>query len=168
MIIAITLFLLLLNLIKKTWIEWKTYHTTILYISVCNVFQNMVSGDYLLWKFNPLGFPSHEHADIFMSFVSLPLLALLYLTNFFRKTLFKEKIRTMLFWTITSIIIQYIAYKWHFVTYHHGYKFWMEILFYIAMYSFLPLHHRRPVLTYLLTVLVAMFFIFYFDVPIGH
>lgn len=167
MALLITCFLIIMITYNGYWREWKTYHTTILYIVICNVFQNMVTGDYILWKFHPYPLPSHEHADIFMSIVSLPLLTLLYLAVFFKSNLIQHRVKIFMIWTISSVGIQYFLYKIKYVSYHHGYKFWMEPLFYLAMYSFLPLHHRRPLLTYLLTVLVVLFFITYFNVPIG-
>lgn len=166
MILLLSFILILIMVIKKYWENWKIYHSTLLYISLCNVFQNWVSANFHLWKFHPVFIQTHEFTGFLLSFIALPSLTLIYLCHFFKKETLEYHIKIYIFWVLCSTVIQFIMFKLKLITYHHGYQFWMEPFFYLVMYAFLPLHHKKPLLTYVLSGLIATVLLICFHVPI--
>ncbi|MBM6618811.1 CBO0543 family protein [Bacillus suaedaesalsae] len=165
--IIITLLLILLAFLKGNWRDWQKYSTTIMYVIICNLLYNVICQDYYLWRYEP-DFLLHSHSltDLLYSFFCLPAITLVYLTHYPNNTPFSKQFQYIVIWVIGSLIVEYPIYKFDRLLLLNGYEYWMEVIFYSLMYSMIRLHQSKPLLTYGLSVIIAVFMIWYFDVPI--
>lgn len=163
--VGITVTVLLAALWKADWRNWSHYHPTLLYIAVCNLLYNCLCAGYLLWRYNPDFLFNHNSVDIVYSFLVLPGVGLLFLTGYPYETKFKKQLTYITKWVILSLSVESIVLITGFLELERGWKFWMEIPFYYAMYSLIRLHHSRPLLTYLLSIIIIVFLMNAFDVP---
>ncbi|WP_273127371.1 CBO0543 family protein [Bacillus weihaiensis] len=147
--------------------QWKDFHPTLLYVCVLNLLYNYITANYQLWKLHPDFFSNHSITDIMNSIILLPAMSFLFLSHYPKN---KEKKAIILYyikWIIGSVLIESIFVVTNRISFHNGYHFWMEPFFYTLMFTFIRLHYKRPLLTYVLSCLVVLFFIWYFNVPIG-
>ncbi|MHC0038509.1 CBO0543 family protein [Pseudoneobacillus sp. C159] len=152
---------------KGDWRNWQKYALTIAYVMICNFLYNLLCQDYLLWEHNPDFLPKkHYIVELFYSFIILPSVTLLFLTNypFLKKR--THQIRYIAYWVIGSVVIEIPFVLFDRLFLKHGYKFWMEPLFYSTMYYMIRLHFTRPLLTYALSALCVVFMVWYFKVPL--
>ncbi|MDR6121146.1 hypothetical protein QFZ87_000743 [Bacillus sp. SLBN-46] len=165
--ITLTAILLLAAIRKGDWRHWRKYHHTILYIVICNLLYNFLCRDHLLWKQNPDLLPeSHAIVDLIYTFIALPAVTLIYLTHYPFKTSNGKQVQYMLWWILGSLVVEYPYYKMGRLLLQHGYHFWMEPIFYTAMYTMLRLHFTRPLLTYGISTIVIVLLLQYFHIPV--
>ncbi|TYS14441.1 hypothetical protein FZC78_18280 [Rossellomorea vietnamensis] len=166
--IVLTFTLLLFGFLKGNWREWEKYHLTISYVIICNLLYNHIAQDKLLWEYSPDFYPkSHILVDILYSFINLPAITLLFLTFFPFTACLLVKVRFIAIWSGASFIIEYPFYKFEKLLLQNGYEYWMDILFYIVMYSMIRLHFSRPFLTYFLSAFITIMMIWLFDIPLS-
>ncbi|MGD6801268.1 CBO0543 family protein [Rossellomorea aquimaris] len=166
--IVLTFTLLLFAFLKGNWREWEKYHLTIFYVIICNLLYNHIAQKKLLWEYYPDFYPkSHILVDILYSFINLPAITLLFLTFYPFTASLLVKVRFIAIWSGASFIIEYPFYKFERLLLQNGYEYWMDILFYIVMYSMIRLHFSRPFLTYLLSAIITIMMIWLFDIPLS-
>ncbi|MGD6966191.1 CBO0543 family protein [Rossellomorea vietnamensis] len=164
---VLTITLLSFAYFKGNWREWEKYHLTIFYVIICNLLYNMIAQDKLLWEYYPDILPkSHTLVDILYSFINLPVITLLYLTHFPFNASHLMKVRYIALWSGVSFVIEYPFYKFGRLLLQNGYEYWMDIFFYIVMYSMIRLHFSRPFLTYILSAIIAAGMIWLFEIPL--
>ncbi|MBD8070618.1 CBO0543 family protein [Bacillus sp. PS06] len=165
--IFIALVVLILGYFKGDWRNLHKYGLTIFYIITCNLLYNLLCYDYLLWEYRPdLLKESHILVDLIYTFIILPAITLLYLGNYPFTLSLGRKLKYIIVWVIGSFLVTYFIYRTDRLEFHHGYKVWMDLLFYPVMYGMLRLHYTRPILTYGLSVIIILFLLKYFNVPI--
>ncbi len=141
------------------------YHTTILYVSLLVLLYNFICDDYLLWQLHGVfPFDSHSVIDLIHGFIMLPLVTLLYLSHHPEGSI-KEQLVYIVKWSIISVSVEFIFYYLGFITFHNGYQFFMEFLFYPYMFIMLRLHHLFPFRTYVLSIFTIILLIIFFKVP---
>jgi hypothetical protein len=152
---------------KGNWRQWKKYILTIQYVIICNLLYNFLCHDYMLWKYQPdVLNTSHTVIDLIYSFINLPAVTLMFLSNYPFATPKGRQVRYILLWVAGSLLIEYPFYQMERLQMLHGYKYWMEFFFYWMMYAMIRLHHTRLWLTYGLSVIIVIFMLQYFNVPI--
>ncbi|QOR67696.1 hypothetical protein IM538_06060 [Cytobacillus suaedae] len=163
--VGITIAVLLVVYWKADWRNWKHYHPTLLYVVICNLLYNFLCAEYLLWKYNPDFFFNHNSVEIAYSFIVLPGVALLVLSGYPYETNFKKQTIYIVKWVVLSLLVESIVVATGFLEFNRGWKYWMEIPFYLVMYSLIRLHHTKPLLTYLFSIIIIVFLMNAFDVP---
>lgn len=152
---------------KGDWRHWEKYHLTIFYVITCNLLYAVLCRDNLLWKYHPDFLPkSHVIVELFYTFINLPALTLLYLSHFPFAKPTAAQARYVLTWIIGSLIVEYFFVKWGRLLLLNGYEYWMEPIFYVFMFGMIRLHYSRPFLTYGISLIVIVFMVHYFHVPI--
>lgn len=146
--------------------EWKKYHPTLLYICSLNLLYNFLAANYDLWKYQPDLYSNHSLTEVGNSIILLPAIAFIFLSNYPEQESLKKKIFYYGKWIVGSFLIELIFVYFDKITFHHGYKYWMEPFFYLMMYTFIRLHMKRPILTYFLSILIILWFIWYFSIPV--
>jgi len=152
---------------KKAWQKIHHYQLTIMYVIICDLLYNLLCRNKLLWKYKPDIF--HDYpiiVDLLHSFINLPVITLLYLANYPFKSNFLKQGKYVLQWIICSLVIESLFLYFNRIELINGYKTWMEILFYTVMYLMLRLHHVRPLLSYVLSVIVIIFLLLVFKIPL--
>ncbi|MGG1678270.1 CBO0543 family protein [Neobacillus sp. NRS-1170] len=152
---------------KGDWRHWQKYIHTIFYVITCNLLYAVLCRDHLLWKYRPDFLPkSHFMVELFYSFINLPSITLIFLSHFpFSKPLPKQA-GYLLTWIIGALLVEYPFVKWGRLLLIHGYEYWMEPMFYLAMFGMIRLHYSRPFLTYGISIVIIVFMVNYFHVPI--
>lgn len=165
--LGLTMLLLTLSYWKGDWKNWQKYSLTIFYVIICNLLYNYFCRDYLLWQYKADFLPkSHFVVDLFYTFINLPAVTLLFLTYYpFLNQKYKQ-VRFIAYWVIGAMIVEYLFLKFERLVLKHGYEYWMEILFYIAMFTLIRLHYSRPLLAYSASVPIIVFMLWYFKVPL--
>ncbi|MFJ8268361.1 CBO0543 family protein [Peribacillus asahii] len=152
---------------KGDWKNWKKYILTIHYVIICNLLYNYFCHDYLLWQHKGEIFPNnHFIIDLAYTLVNLPAVTLLFLTHY---PYFKTKIKQgkyILYWVIGSILIEFPFVFFKRLTFKNGYEHWMDLLFYTVMYVMIRLNFTRPIRSYFFSVIIIVFMIWYFKIPL--
>jgi len=164
--VGLAIITLLITYWKGDWRNLPKYGLTIYYMIACNLLYNLFCSDYLLWEYKPdVLFTSRIVLELIYTFITLPSVTLLYLTHFpYRKKLSKQMLY-MLLWIIVTYVVFLPFINAGALVFHHGYEQWMDLFFYIAMYSMLRLHHTRPFYTYCFSILIIIFLLWRFNVP---
>lgn len=151
---------------KGNWKEWPKYALTIFYVINLNLLYEVLCKDKLLWEYVPSFFPkSHTLTALIYTFIVLPGITLIFLSNYPFKETFKKKIVYFLKWIIISFVIEYFFLYFNKIELTNGYDYWMEPFFYGVMYSMIRLHFTRPILTYGLSFCIILFLLNIFDIP---
>ncbi|WP_245805824.1 CBO0543 family protein [Bacillus alkalicellulosilyticus] len=146
------------------WRNWQKYHTTILFYSLGNLAYNFLTANYFLWRFNAEILVNHTIAEMVYTFVVFPGTIILFLGNYPTE---RPRIILHHFKWITI----YGVWEWVFtlfgkIEYQYGWTLGWSVAFLVIMFPLLALHHRRPLLVYFLSAIVAVLVLWYFEVPV--
>lgn len=152
---------------KGDWRNWQKYILTIKYVIISNLLYNYFCHDYLLWQYKGDIFPNkHSIVDLAYTFINLPAITLLFLSHYpYLKTKLKQ-VKYILFWVIGSFLVEFPFVHFKRLLLKNGYEYWMDIFFYIVMYLMIRLNHTRPIKSYLFSVVIILFMLWLFKVPI--
>lgn len=152
---------------QKAWQKIHHYHLTIMYVIICDLLYNLLCRDKFLWKYKPDIFQDYPIVvDLLHSFINLPAITLLYLSNYPINRSFSKQGKYILQWIVGSLLIESLFLCFNRIELINGYKAWMEILFYTVMYLMLRLHHNRPLISYFLSTVVIIFLLLVFKIPL--
>jgi hypothetical protein len=162
--LALALFVIVYVWRKGIWREWQNYHTTMMYFALGNLTYNFLTANYFLWKMNPDFFPNHSITEIVYTFIVFPASSLLFLYNYPLSSAAKV-------WHYVRWISLYIAVEWIFVIsgrmlYQHGWSLMWSAIFDVTMFPMLRLHHKQPLLAYGISVVLCVFWLWMFKVPV--
>lgn len=163
--IGFMVIILIITWWKADWRNWGMYHPTLLYVASSDLLYNYLCTKHLLWAYKPDVILTHNSVDLVYTFIILPAISLLFLTNYPNGFRNSRHIRYITVWVLASLAVEKIIIMAGYLQFNNGWKFWMEIPFYYTMYSLIRLHQTRPLLTYALSILIIIFLINTFDVP---
>jgi hypothetical protein len=167
--ISLAFILILVSYRSGYWENIRTYGLTIMYIIICDLLYNFLCQHKLLWVYKPDLLPNYPiFVDLTHSFLNLPLLTLIYLSRYPYESSFSKQSVYISKWVIGSFLVELIFLHFHRIELRYEYKTWMEIPFYTTMYSMLRLHHTRPALTYIFSIVIIVFLMIIFEIPIKH
>ncbi|MBB6453108.1 hypothetical protein HNQ94_001556 [Salirhabdus euzebyi] len=146
------------------WRNWEKYHTTMLYFAVGNLLYNFLTANYFLWRLDADFLSNHTVTEILYTLIIFPGTAMLFLCN-----MPKDKHRRNIH--IIKWISIYALWELGFVftksiEYQYGWTYWWSVSFDIFMFPMLLLHHKKPLIAYLLSIPIGIFFLWWFDVPV--
>lgn len=72
-----------------------------------------------------------------------------------------------LLWVGLYMTIEFINSKLGFITYHNGWNLWLSFLFTGIIFFILPIHHKRPLLAWLISIVFIISLLGIFDVKIS-
>ncbi len=148
--------------------NWKKYYPTILYFIICSLLYTVFTYDYPLWKFNPIYpssyiLPNNLLISIAVTFILFPCTALIYLGNFPKR---HRQILYILTWVVIYSAIEFIALHFGAILYENGWRYLYSIIFNVFLFSFLRIHHLKPSLAWILSLIFILSFITIFNVPV--
>lgn len=165
--LLLSITLILVCYFRKDWKKIHTYHLTVMYIIICDLLYNLLCHRKPLWRYTPDIFQHYPIiVDILHSFVNLPVLALFYLANYPFEGNNVIQSKYIIKWIICSFLVELVFLYFKRIELINGYEVWMEIPFYSTMFVMLRLHHKRPFLSYFLSVLIVIFLLFVFKIPL--
>ncbi|WP_376767909.1 CBO0543 family protein [Neobacillus endophyticus] len=148
------------------WRNWRIYHTTILYMIVCDLLYNFLTYNHSLWTYTHTTFqPNHTLINVFVMFIAYPCMVLIYLGRF-PKT-FIRGILWVLLWVVLWSLFEWISLKLGQFSYQNGWTLGWSIIFNIAIFLMVRLHYSKPLLAYGLSIIATIFMLYIFKVPIS-
>lgn len=154
--------------IIASWRAWNLehfhkFHATILYKSTMNLLYIFITMGYPLWRIQPdLGLP-FIIISLLYTFIIFPCTVILFLSNYPKSA--KSQILHNLKWITIYIVVEWIGSLSGRITYEHGWNLGWSLLFVIIMFPMLGLHHKRPILTYFLSIIIVTLMIYFFNIP---
>lgn len=146
------------------WRHWQKYHSTILYFLLGDVFYMVLTSNYPLWQHQPMP-PIHSYIGVeICCLVTFASTALIYLG------LFPNGVgKSMLwigFWVVLYSLIEVIYLHFGAIKHFNGWTMLYSVLFNMMTFPMLRLHFRRPLLTYVISIPIAVAILVIFKVPI--
>ncbi|WP_058309049.1 CBO0543 family protein [Gracilibacillus massiliensis] len=148
------------------WKNWKKYYPTILFFIIGDFLYNFILYNDSMWVFHDAILPNHTFITILSMFVSYSATVLIYLGRFPQG--WKKRFLWFLLWSGIYIIIEFINNILGFITYHNGWNFVWSCLFTGVIFVILPIHHKRPLLAWSLSIVVILSLFVIFDIKITN
>lgn len=165
MYILINTLYLVAGFIWGDWKNWKNYYPTILFFIMGDFLYNFLLYNNPMWIFHDLILPNHTMITILAMVISYATTVLIYIGNFPKE--WKKRILWFLLWSGLFFSIEYINSKFGFITYHNGWNIWWSTLFTAIIFLILPIHHKRPLLAWILSIVIMISLLIIFDVKIS-
>jgi hypothetical protein len=145
----------------------EKYSLTIYYVIICNLLYNVICYDYLLWKYKSDIFKaSHLTVDLLYTFIGLPGITFLFLSHF---PSLQQRVKPFIYilkWVGFALLLELLYIKTGRLVLQNGYEYWMEFFFYPVMFGMVYLHQKKPLISYIFSVIIICFMVWYFDVPL--
>lgn len=160
--ISVTIFTIIIALKWGDWKNWQKYHTTMLYIAMCNLLYYFVYYGHWLWQYKPDFLVNHVIADVLSTFIIVPLTGLIFLTDY-PDTVKGQLFRNIKF--ITIYILFEMAYYLHGIfVYNYGWNIWWSLAWNCMMFPLWALHHKKPLTAYCTSIIVIIIMLILFPV----
>jgi hypothetical protein len=161
--VAITLLTILASLKWGDWKNWREYQASMFFISTGGLLYEFIVKENTLWKFHPDFLYGHEMVVIVYALITMPISIFLFLSHF-PKGLLKRGIYIVV-WSAIYIVIEWILLITGRISYQNGWQFEYSFFFDLVMFSVIALHQEKPVRAYLVSIVIIIFLIHWFDVP---
>ncbi len=125
---------------------------------------NFYTANYFLWRLNAEFTPNHSLTEMLYTFIVFPATGLLFLGNY-PKTKIKQ-ILHILQWIAIYGAWEYVFTLTGHIDYQYGWTLWWSIGFLFFMFPLLKLHEKHPLVTYMLSGIVAILVLWWFEVPV--
>jgi hypothetical protein len=165
--VFIILFLFAASLYWGNWHRWRNFLPTIYYFSLCNLLYQYISYslDKTLWELKqPL--VNLFITDMLYAFIAYPAFVVWFLSNEKDHASYKYKFLRYGRWVAISILIEYVFIKLNYIQLMNGWNLGWEVFFYSTMYLLVALHHRRPLITIILSFVMVIFYLSVFNFPV--
>jgi hypothetical protein len=117
-----------------------------------------------MWLFHDF-LPNHTLITLLAMAVSYSTTVLIYLGRFPRG--WKKRFFWFLLWFGIYITIEFINSKIGFITFHNGWNIWWSSLFTGIIFLILPIHHKRPLLAWGISIVIIISLLSIFNVKIS-
>lgn len=144
------------------WKNWAKYYPTVLFMGMGNLIYHLAFQKKVLWCFNPGGI-APIISELFVIFTIFFCTVIIFLTHFPKKLL--KQIKYIILWVIIYLIIEslmlYIGMQFN----NNGWNIWWSLLHNFYMFPLLAIHHKRPLLAWLLAIVALLIMMRVFDLP---
>lgn len=144
------------------WKNWHKYQSTMLLSCVGNLLYNFIYSSHRLWKMQPNFFPNFISMELFYTFIVFPLTVLIFLTNH------PIKIKSQILHIIKCITIfmyfELVFMQFGKIEYNYGWNIWWSLAWNCMMFPMWALHHKKPLVAYVATVLTVITMLILFPV----
>ncbi|WP_246942063.1 CBO0543 family protein [Bacillus pinisoli] len=164
--IAIAFFIIFAVWKWGDWRNWQKYHTVMLYFAVGNLTYNFLTASYFLWRLDSDLITNHTLTEMLYTFITFPGSALLFICNYPENKGRGKVLLHYVYWILIYGVIEWIMTKTGYIKYQYGWSLAWSIGFDTFMFPMLRLFYKRPLIAYLLSVPIGIFFIWYFKVPV--
>lgn len=146
--------------------NWQKYHATMLFLSFINLVYAVISfhAGAFLWQTKE-DFPlNHVVSELAYTMILLPCTVLLFLSNY-PKNPVKVVIHFLKYIFIYSAV-EAVMVKTGRMVYDHSWNILYSVIFYFLMFPAIIIHYRRPILAYIIFVLITIFGVWAFKLPV--
>ena len=146
--------------------RWRDFYNTVLFVSFCNLLYNVLCRERMTWIFEPEALLSHKAADLLNTFVLLPATTMVYLYYFPASASVFRKLSYYFLWVLGYSALEFAWFRVGTIRYANEWSFLWSVGFYLAMFFMTRLHHTRPGRALVCSVVVVVFLVARFDVPL--
>lgn len=143
------------------WRHWREYYPTILFFMTGDLLYGLLVNTKPMWLFHDLILPNHTTISLLSMTVGYSATVLIYLGRFPEG--WKKRFIWFLFWVGLYAVEEFINSKLGFITYHNGWNFGWSFLFTCIIFLILPIHHKRPLIAWFLSIIVIITLLNVFD-----
>jgi hypothetical protein len=148
------------------WRNWQKYHTVMLYFALGNLLYNFLTANYFLWRLNADVISNHTLTEMFYTFIIFPGTGLLFIGNYPENKSFQRVLRHYIWYIGVYVAVEWIFMKTNHIHYQYGWTLGWSAFFDCFMFPMLRLFYKRPLVAYLISLLIGVFFIWWFKVPV--
>lgn len=149
------------------WRNWKLYYPTILYMIVGDLSYIILTSTKPLWEFES-SIISGDFAELLIAVVCFPCTCLIFFA-LYSKVCKSKRIEYLLFLFLFGASlytsIEYLSYRFGFISYHNGWNLYWSSLFNLIMFPLLLLHHKKQLWVWPISMTLAVIVIYLFDLP---
>ncbi len=150
---------------QGNWKNWSQYHATILYLISMNLLYFFLCRNQLLWRIVPDMGISYVVTELLYLFVIFPATVILYLSNYPTTTF--GKVLRMLKWVGIYIGFEALGNAFGKIEYFRGWNLFYSFLFLCIMFPMLRLHYVKPLLSYLISIIIIIILLFSLNIPLS-
>jgi hypothetical protein len=147
------------------WRNWKKYYPTLLFLIIGDFLYNFLLYEKSMWIFHDVILPNHTMVTLLAMVISYAVTVLIYLGRFPKG--WKKRSLWFLLWSGIYLLIEYVNSMLGFITYHNGWNMWWSGLFTGIIFLILPIHHKKPLLAWLLSIVIILSLLSIFGVKIS-
>ncbi|WP_131238007.1 CBO0543 family protein [Cytobacillus praedii] len=146
------------------WRNWKQYYPTILFFIIGDFLYNFLLYKQSMWLFHDIFLPNHTTITVLAMVVSYSATVLIYVGRF--PIGWKKRSLWFLLWAGIYICAEYFNSKFGFITYHNGWNIWWSVLLTGIIFFILPIHYKKPLLAWVLSIIIIVTLLSIFEVKI--
>ena len=150
---------------RGDWQQWRIYHPTMMYFALGNLTYNLLCTNYLLWELNPDFLSNHSLTEMLYTFIVFPATSLMFLSHYPEEGK-NKKFFHYVTWISIYGGVEFIYVLTDRIIYQFGWHLGWSVLFDAIMFPMLRLFHKKPLIAYPISILIAVFWIMLFDVPV--
>jgi hypothetical protein len=148
------------------WKNWKKYHTVMLYFALGNLLYNFLTANHFLWRFESDLLSNHTLTEMLYTFIIFPGTALLFIGNYPENSTFKRVLFHYVWYIVLYASVEKIFGLTNHIHYQFGWTYWWSVGFDCIMFLMLRLFYKNSLIAYLISIPLAFFFIWWFDIPV--
>jgi hypothetical protein len=148
------------------WRNWEKYHTTMMYFALGNLLYNFLTANHFLWRFNSEHLANHTMVEMLYTFIVFPATALIFLSHYPEGKSLIRKGKHYLYWIFLYGGFEYIYVLTNRIEYQFGWNLGWSIFFDFTMFPMLRLFYKKPLIAYVISFFMAIFWVKFFDVPV--
>ncbi|MFT4417187.1 CBO0543 family protein [Fredinandcohnia humi] len=165
MYIFINILYLIAGFIWGDWRNWQSYYPTLLFFIIGDFLYNFLLYQKSMWLFHDKILPNHTTITLLAMVVTYSVTVLIYVGRFPEG--WKKRTLWFLLWSGIYLVAEYVNSKLGFITYHNGWSLWWSVLFTGIIFIILPIHHKRPLLAWGISLVIILSLLSIFDVKIS-
>lgn len=148
------------------WRNWQKYYPTILFFILADYAYGYITYNQPLWQYeSPL--LKTTLSDLFVSLIGYPSLILLFL-QYYPKGIYKRIVYISLWVILHFTLIELLALKLGFFSYHNGWNVWYAFLFDCFMFPMFRLHYKKPLIVWIITFIMFIALFSFFHISISN
>lgn len=146
--------------------SWQKYHSTMLFLPLMSLVYGYISfsAGIFLWNVVPDFLFTHAVTELIYITILLPSTVLLFLTNYPDSP--QKIVIHFLKYIFIYSTVETLLYATGRFEYQNGWSIWHSIFFYFLMFPAIIIHYKRPILAYIVFILITILGVWYFKLPV--
>lgn len=147
------------------WRNWKKYNATILFFIAGDLLHTCLTVEKPLWYYQS-DFLKGFTINLLIMVIIYPGTLLMLLPEIEKP--YANKIVIFTKWIVIYSIGELIANRVGLINHKNGWNLYYSVAFNIVMFPLLWLHYKKPLLAYLLSAVIALIIMSYFNIQISE
>ncbi|TLS38995.1 CBO0543 family protein [Pseudalkalibacillus caeni] len=148
------------------WRNWEKYHTVMLYFALGNLLYNFLTANHFLWRLDADFISNHTLTEMLYTFIVFPATSLLFISRYPERSNSGTLIFYYFKWVFVYVGVEWIYTVTHHIDYQYGWSLGWSAFFDITMFPMLRLYYKKPLIAYAVSAVLAVFWLWLFDVPV--